>query len=67
MFISPALKEKYTFLSKFSPKYQKCLFKIKFSTKTNLNMLNLRVMLRFSVFDWEYPSWANVVQNYKVV
>ena len=29
-------------------------FKLKFGTKTNLNMQNSMVMLTFSVFDWKY-------------
>ena len=76
MFISPVVREIY-FFCKFSPKYQNCLFKMKFSTKTNSNILDSTVMLRFSVFDWEFVildqicprrvSWANLVQNYEVV
>ena len=28
---------------------------------------NLMVMFPFSVFDWKYPFWANLVQNVKIV
>ena len=37
-----------SFLHKFGPKVQNCLFKVKFSTETNLNMPNSMVMFTFS-------------------
>ena len=49
------------------PKKQNCLFKIKLGIYTNLNMLNLMVMFTFSVLDWKYPFWANLVENTKTV
>ena len=35
-------------------KDQNCQFKLKFGTKTNLNMRNSMMMFTFSVFDWKY-------------
>ena len=52
------------FLGKFGPKNQTYQFKI--GTKTNLNMQNSMVMF-FSVIDWKYPFWANLVQKIKFV
>ena len=40
-------------------------FKLKFSTKTNLNKCNL-MMFTFSVFVHKYLSWANLVQKFKL-
>ena len=42
---------KIPFLSKFGPKNQKCHFKLKFGTKTNLNMQNSMVAFTFSISD----------------
>ena len=42
-----------TFLGKFDPKYQNCLFKVKFDTKTNFNMKTLMVVSILSVLDWK--------------
>ena len=39
----------------FAPKNQNCQFKLKFGTKTNLNMKNSMVMFVFSIFYWKYP------------
>ena len=49
------------------PKYQNCQFKLKFGTYANSNMQNSTVMFTFSVFDWKYPFWANLVQKIKIV
>ena len=48
-------------------KNSNCLFKQKFGTKTNLNMRNSMMMFTFSVFDYEYLLWANLVQRFKTV
>ena len=55
------------FLGKFGPKNQNCHFKLKFGTYTNSNMQNSIVMFTFSVFDWKYPFWANLVQKVKII
>ena len=56
-----------TFLGKFGPKNQNCQFKLKFGTKTNLNMQNSMMIFTFSAFDHKYLSWANLVQKFKIV
>ena len=43
------------FLSKFRPKIQNCLFKVKFGTKTNSNIQNSMVMFIFFCFWLEIP------------
>ena len=40
-----------SFLGKFGPKIQNCLFKVKFDTKTNLNVQNSMVVCILSVLD----------------
>ena len=55
-----------TFWGKSSPKNQNFQFKLKFGTKTSLNMQNSMMMFTFSIFDHKYPSWANLVQKFKV-
>ena len=47
-------------------KNQNCWFRLKFSTKTNLNMWNSMMMLTFSVIDHQYLSWVNLVQKFKI-
>ena len=37
--------------------------KLKFGIYTNSNMHNLILMFTFSVFDWEYFVWANLVKK----
>ena len=54
------------FLGKLAPESQKGLFKIKFCIWTNLNKQNLIAMFTFSVFDWKYPFWANLVPKSKL-
>ena len=51
------------FLGKYDPKTQKCQFKLKFGTKTNLNMQNSMMLFTFCVFDHKYPSQANLIQK----
>ena len=55
------------FLGKFSPKNQNCQLILKFGTWTNSNMQNSVAMFYFSVFYWNYPFWANLVQLIKIV
>ena len=50
-----SLSLKIPFLGKFGRKNQNCQFKLKFGTKTNLNMKNSMVMFVFSIFYWKYP------------
>ena len=40
-----------SFLGKFGPKIQNCLFKVKFDTKTNSHMQNSMVVSIFSVLN----------------
>ena len=42
---------------------QSCQFKLKFGTKSNLNMKNSMVMCAFSVFTLKIPFLANLVQK----
>ena len=55
------------FLRKFGPKYQNCHFKLKFGMYSNSNMENSMVIFNFSIFDWKYPFWVNLVQKFKIV
>ena len=41
----------FSFLGKFGPKIQNFLFKVKFDTKTNLNMQNSMVVSILSVLN----------------
>ena len=50
-----------------SKKNQNGKFKLKFGTQTNLNMQNSMMMFNFSVFDWKYTFWANLVQKIEIV
>ena len=54
------------FLGKFGPKSQNYQFKLKFGTYTNSNMKNSMVNVHFSVFDWAYAFWANLVEKIKI-
>ena len=54
------------FLVKFGPKNQIYQFKHKFGTYTNSNMQNLMDLFTFSLFDWKYCFWANLVQKVKI-
>ena len=49
------------FLGKSGQKNQNCQFRLKFGTKTHLNMRNSMMMFIFSVFDLKYLSM--VIQN----
>ena len=44
---------KISFLSKFGPTIQNCLFRVKFDTKTNSNMQSSMVVSLLSVLDWK--------------
>ena len=55
------------FLGKSGRKNQSSQFKLKFGTKTKLNKPNSMMMSTFSVFDYKYLSWPNLVQNLKIV
>ena len=55
------------FLGKFIPKNQNCQLILKFGTWTNSNMQNSVAMFYFSVFYWNDPFWANLVQLIKIV
>ena len=48
VFIFSDLDWKYSFGGKFGPENQNCQFKLKFGTKTNLNMQNSVVLFTFS-------------------
>ena len=52
----------FPFLGRFGPKSQNNQFKLKFGTKTNLNMQ----ILTFVVLEQKYPFWANLLQNIKI-
>ena len=54
------------FLGKFGPKNRNCHFMLKFDTYTNSRMQNSIVIFILSVFDWKYPFWANLVENFKI-
>ena len=54
------------FLSKFRPKIQNCLFKVKSDTNTNWNMQN-SMLLFIYLLDWKYPFWANLAHQIKYV
>ena len=49
------------FLGKSGQKNQNCQFKLKFGTKTNLNLQNSMMMFTFSVFEDKHLSWVNFV------
>ena len=54
------------FFSKFGPKTQNCLFKLKFDTCTISNMMNSMVAFLFSTLNGEYRFRANMVQKSKL-
>ena len=66
MFTFPVLDQK-TLFGQIWSKDQNCQFKLKFGTKTNLNLRDSMMMFTFSVFDHKYLTWANLVQNIKFV
>ena len=53
MFSFSVFDWKYFFLDKFSPKNQNYLFKVKFGTKTNVNMSN-SMMIIFDDCGYDY-------------
>ena len=54
------------FLGKFCPKTQNFHFTLKFGTYTNLNMQKSMAVFTFSVLDWKYPFWPNLVPDIKI-
>ena len=56
-----------SFLSKSSPNNQNCYFKVKFCVLTNLNMQSSRGMFTFSVLDWKFLFWVNLVLKIEIV
>ena len=56
-----------TFLGKSTQKNQNRQFKVKFGSKTNVNMQNSMLMFLVSVLDHKYLSWANLVQKFTIV
>ena len=46
---------------------QICQFKLKFGSKTNLNMQNSMVVFAFAVLEQKYLFWANLIQKIKIV
>ena len=48
-------------------KNQNCQFKLKFGTKADLNNQNSMMKFTFSVFEYKYLSWANLVQKIATV
>ena len=66
VFTFSVLDQKNPFWGKSGQKYQVCQFKLKFGTKTNLNMQNLTMMVTFSVFVPKYPFWTNLVHKFKI-
>ena len=66
VFIFPDLQWKYPFGANLFQKIKNCQFKLKFGTKTNLNMQNSVVLFTFSVFDWKYCFGENFVLEAEV-
>ena len=66
MFTFYVFNWKYLFVQIWSKK-SNFQFKLKFDTKTNLNMQNSMMMFTFSVFDLKYLFGANLVHKIKVV
>ena len=57
---------KMSFLGKFDPNEQNCLFKMKVGITTNSNMLNLMVMFTFTVLGQEDLFLTNLFQGSKL-
>ena len=53
-------------LCKFSPKYQNCLFILKFGTETNSSVLNAVVIFKFAVFDNKLLCWQILSKTFKL-
>ena len=64
VFTFSVLDQKNPFWANLVKKIKNSQFKLKFGTKTNLNMRNSMMMF---TSDHEYLSWANLVQKFKVV
>ena len=56
----------YLFWRKFNSKNQNCQFKLKFGTKTNLNMQKSMVCSLFTAFDLKQLFWVNLAQKTKI-
>ena len=55
-----------SFLGKFGPKNQNCLFWMKFATQSNLNLyVEFDGDVHFSVLDHKYPDWQIWSKNSK--
>ena len=52
---------------RFGPKNQNYQFKLKFGAQSNQNMQKSVVIFTFSVFDWKYPFWVNLIKKIKIV
>ena len=61
------LERKFPFWENLVKKNQDCQLKLKFGTLTDSNIQNSMVILAFTVFNWNYPSWANLAQKIKIV
>ena len=67
MFKFSLLDEKWSFLGMFSPKNYNWLFKTKFGTLINLNMLNLSWSRLFYFRPEILFLWANLVKKFEIV
>ena len=52
---------------RLSSKMKYCSFKVKPGTLTNSNMQNSIVKFIFSVLNWKYPFWEDLIQQIKIV
>ena len=52
-------------MGEFEHKIRNYQFKLKPGALTNLNMQNSMAMFTFSVLDWKYPFWVNLVQKHQ--
>ena len=52
-----------TYFGQIWSKNSNFLFKMKFGPETNLNMLNSKMMLKFSLEDQKDPFWVNLVRK----
>ena len=67
MFKFSLLDEKWSFLGMFSPKNYNWLFKMKFGTLINLNMLNLSWSRLFYFRPEILFLWANLIKKFEIV
>ena len=61
------LDQKHTFWANLAPKFQNCLFKLKFRTSTNSNMQKSMALFNFSALDQKHHLGVNLVQKIKLV